>query len=213
MHLNKHQPHWLHALVECSELLCGHSIPLIHPILCVLIIFIAITVIAALDHLQFLNVNVICELYQCGGHIVKCFICLSLWYIKLSDNTLHDQVENMHKTVGLAFRSLELIDKHLELMHHFIIIACIITSDTQDLIACESQRNREIGLSLFTDLMCNAEVLKDLGEYHCKSEPSMQLCSLDQVKTWKLECHLAQSGQLQQHMLYGLEKSMHLLQS
>jgi len=173
MHLNKHQLHWLHTLVKCSELLCGHSIPLIHAILHVLIIFIAITVIAALNHLQFLNVNVTCKLYQCGGRIVKCFICLSLWYVKLSDtdNTLHNQVENMCETVGLVFQSLELIDEHLELMHHFIIIACIIASDTQDVIACELQRNRGIGLGLFTDLMCNAEVLKDLGKYHCKSEP------------------------------------------
>ena len=174
--------HPLHTFVKCNELLHGHSIPLIHPILHVLIIFITITVIAALDHLQFLNVNVTCKLYQCSGHIVKCFICLSLWYIKLSDNTLCDQVENMCKTAGLAFQSLELIDEHLELMHHFVIIACIITSDTQDLIACESQRNREIGLSLFTDLICNAKVLKDLGKYYCKSEPCVQLCNLDQVK-------------------------------
>ena len=43
----------------------------------------------------------------------------------------------MCKTLDLTFLSLELVNELFELAYHFIVVACIIASDTQDLISCE----------------------------------------------------------------------------
>ncbi len=170
MHLDKHQLHWLHTLIECSELLCTHGIPLIHPTLYILIIFIVIAIVPTLSHLLFLNVNVTCKLYQRCGCLVKYFIDsgLGLWYIKLLDNTLCDQVKNVCKTAGLTFWSLECVDELFKLAYHLVIIACVIASDTQYLISCKWQQNQPY---LLTDLMRNTKVFEDLGKHRCKSEP------------------------------------------
>jgi len=131
MYLNKHQPHWLHTLIEHGKLLHSHINHLIHPILHVLVITIIIVIIIpALSHLLFLHINVTCKLYQCCGCFVEYFISLSLRYIELSDNTLCNQVENVHKTAGLTILSLELIDEPFKLAYHFVFIASIVASNT-----------------------------------------------------------------------------------
>ena len=43
----------------------------------------------------------------------------------------------MCKAAGLTFLSLELINKFLKPVYHFVVIASIVASDTQDLMLCE----------------------------------------------------------------------------
>ena len=82
---------------------------------------------------KLLNIDPLCQVPQLLLRLIECTICLTFQYVKLSNNSPCNKIDDMIEATSLVWSTWKTLDQFRQLINHCIIVWCIVASDRKDL--------------------------------------------------------------------------------